>query len=522
MDLYPYQIQLIDDLYKKINSGLKKILLFAPTGAGKTVIISRVIQDAVSKNRHVLFLVHRNELINQTLDKLKKFGMEAGVIKAGWKADNTKVIQIASVQTLNKRLEENEMPEGLDIAIIDECHTISYYRACKTILENHEGIIIGVSATPWRTKRKEGLKEYYDGIVKAPLPRNLIEQGFLVEPVYFSYPEIDLSGVKIRSGDYALEELEVEVNTPKINKKAVEEYNRLTPGKRAIGFCTTVNHSICLAVEFENSGIRSEYIEGNTPIKERAAIFKAFRAGDIKMVSSVGVLTTGFDETRAEVAIDLRPTKSRALKFQKDGRVMRISPDIDKKKCYILDFALNTERHGRAQDLEDIEMDVPDDKEYQAPIKRCPECNFVMRLDEMVCPHCGHEILLCPKKKKEILDNLEEYLPKEEKRKRNQYWKLARQAYEKRYHPSWIAVKYKDKYHSWPPKTYMKGAVFGLLPTLEDMRRYYEYLNDIIRIKEGSAKPILSPRLFVETKMKAEFGEEKFIKHVDLDTAYIG
>lgn len=511
MDLRPYQVKVINDLYGKINQGAKSILLYAPTGAGKTIIVSMVIKHAVGRGRSVLFLVHREELVKQSIAALKKFEVEAGIIKAGWESNSALRVQIASVQTLNRRA---NAIEKLDIVIIDECHTTSYYRSCKEILTGHTGIIIGVTATPWRTKKNEGLDEYYEDIVKAPLPKSLIEQGYLVPPIYYAYPYIDLTNVRTKAGEYDSGDLEVAVNTPKVNQHVVDEYKRLANGRRSIAFTVSVNHAKSLTETFIKNGISSESIEANTISSDRDIIFRNSELGVISNISSVGVLTEGFDATWISCILMVRPTQSRALNFQMIGRGLRICEDINKEDCIVLDFSRNYERHGIVQEIEDIEMDSPNHAKGQSPTKTCPECFKLLSLGVEECPECGFKFDLKKDKKKakEILDALVRVMPKEERAKLKQYQRLAKTAYKKSHHPLWAAVKYKEKYSCWPPKDYKYGAIFGSCPTSSEKNDYQNYLSKIVSRKAQSVKPITEPSLFIEANMKYEFGEDLILK----------
>jgi superfamily II DNA or RNA helicase len=379
MELYAYQRELIRNLYRVIKTGELRILLYAPTGAGKTVIVSSIICDALSRGRHLLFLVHRNELVQQTVETLRRFDVQAGVIKAGWKADASLPVQVASVQTLASR----GHPPRLDIVFIDECHTTSYYQACRELLQNHEGLIIGVTATPWRTRKKEGLSEFYAQMVRAPLPHQLIEMGFLVPPVYYGYNnEIDFKKVRTRAGEYAIEDLDVVCNTPAVIQRIVEEFKRLVKDRTCICFAVNVEHARNIARAFSQAGVPADHIEASTHAMARSEKYGQLDRAEIQVLSSVGVLTEGFDVRSVSAIILARPTQSIALNYQMVGRGLRTCLERNKKDCIVLDFANNTERHGMVQMLDSVEMDSPMDTEGEALTKSCPRCNTVVPLGE--------------------------------------------------------------------------------------------------------------------------------------------
>jgi superfamily II DNA or RNA helicase len=475
MELYPYQKEVIKKLYSKIKDNEKRICLYAPTGAGKTVIISKVIQDALTKNRKILFLVHRGELVNQTLKTLKNFDINAGVIKAGYLPDPNLPVQIASIQTLNVR----GLPKLIDIVFIDECHTTSYYKSCKEILKYHDGLAIGITATPWRTKKKEGLSEYYNSILKAPLPFKLIDLGFLVPPVYFGYDnEIDLSEVRTIAGEYALDELDVVCNTKKVIKRIVKEYIRLAHNRTTICFAITVSHAKQISNLFNEAGIKAGYIEAKTSPLERSDKYIQLSKGELKVLASVGVLTEGFDVRSVSAIILARPTKSMALNYQMVGRGLRIHKESNKKDCIVIDFSNNTERHGMVQTLDSVELDTPLDTESKQMTKTCPNCNNLMTLNVMECSNCGYKFEKGEgiKEKRERTDDLIKLLPPDEKKKRQLFHKYAQYAYHNGKKPTWALYKYHGKYRKWPKKIYRLGAIFGEKPDEDDQKAYLAYL----------------------------------------------
>jgi superfamily II DNA or RNA helicase len=501
LELYPYQRDLIKELYAVLKKGQDRVLLYAPTGAGKTVIVSKVIADANSRGRQVLFIVHRNELVSQTVETLKRFEIEAGVIKAGWQPDASKPVQVASVQTLASR----GAPE-LDIVFIDECHTTSYFKACRDILSHHKGLVMGVTATPWRTRKQEGLKEHYKAMVRAPLPKVLMEMEFLVPPVYYGYNnEIDFKRVKTRAGEFAIEDLDVVCNTPDVIQKIVTEFQRLAIDRTCICFAVNVEHAKNIAMTFAREGVSADYIEAATHPMSRSEKYDALDRGELQVLASVGVLTEGFDVRSIGAIILARPTQSIALNYQMVGRGLRTCKERGKEDCIVLDFANNTERHGMVQMLDQVEMDAPMETEEGAITKACPACNVVVPLSEMVCPNCGYQFPLCDGEgdKKERLDDLVKLLPPDEKKKRQVYGKHAKYAFENGYRPSWAEVRFQRKYHKWPTATHRYQAVFGEDQALENQKAYLNYL--VACQKEKASK---DPEQAIRDYMRWEFGEQ--------------
>ena len=184
--LRTYQKEAIKGVYSKIRAQKRRILLFAPTGAGKTLISSRLVSDAVSRQKKVLFVVHREILINQTYNKMQKFGLDCGFIKAGYQENRDAFVQIGSVQTLPKR--EWWRQYSADVVVLDECHLTAFSSIVGEMMSQvwQDAIYIGLTATPFRLSKNEGMGDIFTDLVCAPMPHELIESGFLVKPSYYS------------------------------------------------------------------------------------------------------------------------------------------------------------------------------------------------------------------------------------------------------------------------------------------------------------------------------------------------
>ena len=154
-NLRDYQQKAISDLYNLIRQSVRKILIFAPTGAGKTIIATKVVHDVVSRNKRVLFVVHRDILVKQTYDKFTSVGLKCGFFKAGWDEDLDAPVQIASVQTLPKR--EKWKNINYDVIIFDECHIVAFSKICILMMRKicPNAIYLGLTATLWRLSKRE-------------------------------------------------------------------------------------------------------------------------------------------------------------------------------------------------------------------------------------------------------------------------------------------------------------------------------------------------------------------------------
>ena len=335
-----YQLSAINTSRSKIAAGIRRICLNSPTGSGKTVIAAGVVQMAVAKGKRVLFLAHRRELIEQTVDKLIAAGvLNFGVIMAGNKLLNAAApVQVASIQTLIRR----ELPPA-NLIIIDEAHR-SASRSYLNILANYPGAaVLGLTATPERMDGK-GLDDIFQDMVVVETVPNLIEQGYLVKPICYVGPTGDLSGVKTKRGDYDEVQLAAAMDKPKLTGDIIANWKRLAYGKKTVAFASSVEHAKHISQEFFDAGVASAWVSGETPKAQREAVIADWRAGAITVVANCQIFTEGFDLPELECCILARPTQSVSMYLQMAGRVMRTAPG--KTDALILDHAGCCVAHG--------------------------------------------------------------------------------------------------------------------------------------------------------------------------------
>ncbi len=480
LTLRPYQQQVVSGVYEQIRSRKKKILLFAPTGAGKTIIASQIVHDAVSRGRKLLFIVHREILIGQTYSKFQKFGLDCGFIKAGYQENRDASVQIASVQTLPKR--EWWRKYQADVILLDECHLTAFSSIVGEMMNRvwQDAIYIGLTATPFRLSKNEGMGDVFTDLVCAPMPHELIESGFLVKPSYYSLQQQpDLDDVKTKNGEFDSKGLSVACDRPELIEATVTDWFRLAYKRRTIAFAVNVQHAKNLAATFENHGIPSAYVCGRTPIKTRNKIYQQLAEGEILVLSSCGALSEGFDVPAVNAVILSRPTQSKALYCQQLGRGLRLSPETDKHDCIVLDQAVNVLRHGFVEDLKEVSLTPGKEKGEggEAPMKVCPEddggCGAILYSFQLTCPKCGYQF------QRKILRNflkLARVMNESDWERLEVYRAKLRQAHLKKYDPAWAAVRFKENFGFFPPWDWGKGAVFGETPTDEHRSNYQRHL----------------------------------------------
>ena len=220
--LRDYQQEVRTEIELLVKKGCKRILIYSPTGSGKTVIFSDILRGAVEKGNRSMLVVHRDFLIKQTIKSLEMLGVsreDVGIIKAESIENRERLIQICSIHTLARR----DLLEGIKIVIVDECHTTAFFKEYECIKKtNPNAIYLGFTASPWRLKsQKEYFGQHFDSIVLGPTIQELINKGILSSPRYFGWGGVDFSGIKqSKDGDYN-DNLKESSKTIKNNRKKI-------------------------------------------------------------------------------------------------------------------------------------------------------------------------------------------------------------------------------------------------------------------------------------------------------------
>lgn len=388
----PYQQRAIDDIKDAYRAGHKRVAYAAACGSGKTVIFSKIAQGASVKEKDVTIVAHRKELITQCSDKLKKCGVDHGIIKAGYPEEYDKNIQVASIQTLSRR-------DGVidpDLFIYDECHHSGSPQAQAVLKKHPDALLLGVSASP------ENLGGYYDVMVTGPGVPELVKDGYLVETILYAPPVV----ANIKRTDYeSLDALENAMNKRKVTGDAIEHYKRLADGLQAIVYVVSVKHGAEVAAQFREAGYSFYAIHGMMEDDERDELLRQFAAREIQGLVSADLISEGTDVPSAQVAIKLRPTKSRILNIQQDGRINRPfyadGFDLDtlegrlaaiaashKPHAICIDHVANYFFNGYPDDEFEWSLTEPTKVKPRAfAVSQCEGCYRVFK--GTACPHCS-------------------------------------------------------------------------------------------------------------------------------------
>lgn len=400
--LRDYQQRAIDQLYTWFaNGGEGNPCLVLPTGAGKSHIIAALVKDALQNwpETRVLMLTHQKELIEQNAEKLRQHWPNApmGIYSASLgRRCLTEPITFAGIQSIAKRAADIG---HTDLVVVDEAHsanseqTGTYRRVLGELLKiNPLMRVIGLTASPYRLGQgmiHEGDNALFSALIEPVSIEELIHREYLskLRSKHTSLT-LDTTGVKKSGGEFVASALEAAVDTGDNNTRAVTEILERGQDRRSwLVFCAGVSHAEHINAMLQERGIVSACVTGATPKAERERILSEFKAGRIRCVTNVSVLTTGFDAPQTDLIAFLRPTLSPGLYLQMAGRGLRIADG--KTDCLVLDFAGNVATHGP---ITAIEPPRKGKKSDGAPrTKICPQCDEVVSLMTRHCPTCGHE-----------------------------------------------------------------------------------------------------------------------------------
>jgi len=385
--LRPLQEIALESCRDVFRSGVKRFILKANCGFGKTVLSAFFIKEAVKKGLKCLFVVDRIVLANQTDETFSKYGISCGI----WQADNPKFfpdrqVQIGSIQTLNRR-DIDQYP----LIIIDEVHT--WYSGHKKILNaNPESFVIGMSATPYT----HSLGKYFETFIEPISVSDMVKHKELVPFEIYGPTIADLSKLKTRAGEYTEVSLSDAYDQADIVGDVVAQWKKHTPGKKTIVFGVNVAHIKHISNEFNKVGIKSCQINAYQLPQEREDSLNGFLKGDTLVLCSVEVASKGFNCPSAEISVLAVATKSHIKWEQCCGRVLRIFSG--KEKAIILDLGGNAERLGWPDEYEFLELDdgkkqeiknKKQEKKKEKLPKACPSCAFLKPAGVYVCPACG-------------------------------------------------------------------------------------------------------------------------------------
>jgi DNA repair protein RadD len=455
-ELWPHQQRGLIAIRASIAKGNKWIVAVGPCGMGKTRLATFIANSHVAKGGRVLWLTHRNELVEQAADELTAANLSVGCIQAsGTRAGNPyRPVQVASIQTLVAR---QAFPE-CSLVIYDECHhsmsdtwvkIVQHYKAAGTLG-------IGLTATPCRADGR-GLGDVYDDLVEVANVSELIDAGFLVPLEIIRPPQM------LESAQIAQDPLKV--------------YLDHGVGRQTLVFAANLKAAHDYLDSFTLAGIRVGMVTGEaSAMNERRRVIDAFKLGKLDVVINVAVLTEGYDHRPASFCILARSCGSNSLFRQIVGRVMRASPETGKTGALLADLHGATHVFGLPTDPVEYSLDGEGIRTaLEKPKERfCAICKVLLTSDMPVCPDCGfkHPELLAP----EVMNvALVKYAAKRREGTDKRAFTLAKwmmDAREAGHKPARASYKYKAVYGDWADAE-VRGNALTIFQTMLDKKKQY-------------------------------------------------
>ncbi len=346
-DLYTYQKGAIDKIFASFEDAADDyhLLYQLPTGGGKTVIFSEIVRQYLKHhNKKVLVMTHRIELCNQTANMLSTFGVENKIVssKANLDDQDNYSCFVAMVETLNNRLNEDMLDiSNVGLVIIDEAHYNSFTKLFKFF---EQSFILGVTATPLSSNIKLPMHDNYDELIVGESIKSLIDNKFLAKAEMYTY-NVGLTSLIVGSnGDYTVKSSEDLYTNVNMLGKLLQSYEERSKGKKTLIFNNGINTSLYVYDLFRSAGYKIAHLDNTATKKERKEILEWFKKTPDAILTSVSILTTGFDEPTVDTIILNRATKSLTLYYQMIGRGSRI---LENKKTFsVIDLGNNFHRFG--------------------------------------------------------------------------------------------------------------------------------------------------------------------------------
>lgn len=404
--LFDYQQKIRDRMDDYFSHGGSRLLIQAPTGSGKSVIMCDWIESVRNEGKPIYFVTSSKSLLRQFSDHLTEIGLPHGIIAPGAPTLRYKV-QVISAQSLMNRAHLIDEPYAV---LFEEAHH-STSATFKKIIDLWPHVkLAGMTATP---ERPDGtpLGDIYDEMLLSPGVRWFIDNGYLSDYDYFVPQDLDTSGIHRVMGDYNKKELDerLKASTGRIGS-LVENYQKYAEGKIGIAFGTSIEDSENIAKRFIEKGYDMKALHSKMTYNLQD-ILNSCRTGEQRLISSCDLIGEGVDVKGLEVMLDARPTQSLVVQMQHWGRVLRAKYadgyDLTtkegrlaaieaggKKKAIILDFSSNYSRHGLPDDERDWSLEPKTAKkkvQEKSTLKRCPNCMRPIPRLASNCPHCNYQ-----------------------------------------------------------------------------------------------------------------------------------
>lgn len=341
-------------------------LIVLPTAWGKSILTAFVAKNSEDK---LLVLQPSKELLEQNYLKYISlcgdFGSNAAIYSASFNRKEIAQITYATIGSI-KNLGETFKKMGFTKMLIDEAHL--YPRESDSMLGKflaESGIthVLGITATPVKlqTNRDRDGQTFSKLVMltsrskKGNFFKDIIHVGQVQEMVelnFWSRLQYEVGGFddsllvfNTSKSEYTEESVQRAYDANGGTQSIIEALDNHPERRHILAFVPSVQDAINLSERYPNSAV----IYGEMNKAERADIIRRFRAGEIRVIFNVRVLSTGFDYTGIDCIILGISTASIALYYQIVGRATRIDPN--KQDALIVDLGGNVNRFGRVEDI---------------------------------------------------------------------------------------------------------------------------------------------------------------------------
>lgn len=482
LTLRPYQALAIQNLRSCLAEDYIRILLYSPTGSGKTEMAMALVKGAIAKGKRVIFLCNRIHLVEQTSRRFLRSGIKHGIIQGQNTTRTYENVLVASIQTIARR----GLPE-VDLVIIDEAHTVAGSKDYRAVIAMAKDVpVIGLSATPYAKGLGRAYEEIggalFERMVVAATISELIADGHLVDCDVYAPSEPDMAGIKQSRNafgemDFSDADIGRATDKPELVGDIVTHWLKLARDTPTVCFASSIAHSQHIVREFQAAGVAAEHIDCYTDEDERKAILQRIETSETLIISNVGILCEGWDFPACKTLILARPTRSLTRYIQMAGRVLR--PHETKQRALILDHSGTVTRLGFPTDEFPLELDDGKPKDAAAPAPRdkplpkacskcsylktahkCPVCGFAAERKSDVEVHAGDLVLLDKRKTKATKMDKQAF-----------YSQLLAIASTKGYREGWISHKYREYFGVWP-----RGLEDVAAEPTEEVRNFLKHL----------------------------------------------
>ena len=372
-----------------------------PTGGGKTEIAGALLKDFLVDGRKAVWLTHRQELAEQSADRLKDHWLiPAMPLTEAWPRgkpapympNGVAVLKSLTVGRRNRgelKIWEDYGPD--DLLVVDEVHHAPA-RGWERAIEQWPGRVWGLTATPWRLSQREGFDHLFHTLVTGPQTSEMQDDGYLAHSrVYVPSAENRIIGKEMRQGEYTPKGIERANDRVIMTTMAVDFWQNKAAGRQTVAYAVSKGHADNLVQAFTAQGISAAKILSDTSQNDRERAISDFKDGKLTVLMNVAVATEGFDLPDASCVMITRPTKSLALYLQMVGRGLR--PKDDGGDCLILDLAGNADEHGMPEAEREWSLAARGNPVAgEPPVSHCPECYFTMHPARHKCPECSADL----------------------------------------------------------------------------------------------------------------------------------